>query len=117
MIEPLSFEISTELSPADYNQILRFVREYYLLVRPDVFGEVRLGDINGSPALTSSMFGHEETARAWHKSMRIEPNFTTAKAVPSTLDDSVEAVVDSGERVHVTVPIREGLPMAVLEIL
>jgi hypothetical protein len=40
-----------------------------------------------------------------------------AKAVPSTLDDSVEAVVDSGERVHVTVPIREGLPMAILEIL
>ena len=57
MIEPLSFEISTELSPADYDQILRFVREYYLLVRPDVFGEVRLGDINGSPALTFSMFG------------------------------------------------------------
>jgi heat shock protein HtpX len=56
-IEPLSFEINTELSPAFYDQILRFVREYYLLVRSDVFGDVRLGETSGAPALAFSMFG------------------------------------------------------------
>ena len=56
-IELSSFEVSTELSPAFYDQILRFVREYYLLVRPEVFGEVRLGEISGAPALAFSMHG------------------------------------------------------------
>jgi len=56
-IELSSFEVSTELSPAFYDQILRFVREYYLRVRPEVFGEVRLGEISGAPALAFSMHG------------------------------------------------------------
>jgi heat shock protein HtpX len=52
-----TFGVDTELSPAYQDGILRFIREYYLLVRPKVFGDVRFGKEDGVPSLAFSVFG------------------------------------------------------------
>lgn len=55
--EPLSFELNTELSPVYHASIPRFLREYYLLVRPTAFGDVRIGNDGAVPMLTFTAYG------------------------------------------------------------
>lgn len=63
MSEAKSFVIDTELSQIYFNDILKFIRQHYLLPHPETFGNVRRTKINSVYALFFTVFDPKRTWR------------------------------------------------------
>lgn len=57
MAEFQTLDIDTELSPAYHEDILRFIREYFLLPYPKTFGDIRIGNEGGVPTIAFTAYG------------------------------------------------------------
>jgi len=56
---PTTFTIDTEVAPVYLNDLLAFTYQYYLIRRPDVFVNVRWGEVDGVDRAADTSYSRE----------------------------------------------------------